>query len=110
MRIVFLLVIALAGTARAAQPVSEADATAALALAKDSGCLSCHSLKEKIVGPAYMKVADKYKDDSDAEDTLVHSIKYGSTGKWGRFAMPAHPDLSDERMHFLARWVLSVGR
>lgn len=79
-------------------------------LAKDSGCLSCHSLTEKIVGPAYASVAEKYKADADAASSLVQSIQYGSKGKWGRIPMPAHPSLSADDLKLLARWVLSTPR
>jgi len=108
MRIVSVFLLALCGSAYAAHPIPAEDAQVAMDMAKQNGCLSCHSLTEKIVGPAYYKVADKYKDESDAASSLVQSIKYGSKGKWGRIPMPPHPDLSDEDLHKLARWVLSI--
>jgi cytochrome c len=97
----------LSGMAQAAELSSE-ELGKAQALAKDTGCLSCHSLTEKIVGPAYAKVADKYKDQADAAAGLVQSIQYGSKGKWGRIPMPAHSQLSPEELNLLARWVLTI--
>ncbi|MCB2016627.1 MAG: c-type cytochrome [Hydrogenophaga sp.] len=85
-----------------------ADEAAAMDLAKASGCLSCHAAKEKIVGPAYASVAEKYKDDKDAVSSLVQSIQYGSKGKWGRIPMPAHPSLSADDLKTLAEWVMST--
>src|SRR5574342_1118069 len=46
--------------------------TAALAadaqqLLKEKGCLACHTLDKKLVGPAYKDVAAKYKPRKDAE-------------------------------------------
>lgn len=110
MRTTFILLFSLCGIARAAQPISATDATAAVALAKDSGCLSCHSTSEKIVGPAYAKVAAKYASDSDAVATLTQSIQYGSSGKWGRIPMPAHASMSAGDINLLARWVLSIDK
>ncbi len=84
------------------------DAAAAIELAKNNGCLSCHSAKEKIVGPAYAAVAEKYKDDKDAVANLVQAIQYGSKGKWGRIPMPAHPGMSAADIKTLAQWVMTV--
>src|ERR1043166_2553621 len=35
-------------------------------IAMKYGCLACHNVSMKIVGPAYREVAAKYKSDSDA--------------------------------------------
>lgn len=84
------------------------DAAAAIELAKANGCLSCHAANEKIVGPAYAAVADKYKDDKDAVANLVQSIQYGSKGKWGRIPMPPHPSMSAGDIKTLAQWVMTI--
>lgn len=83
------------------------DEAAAMELAKNNGCLSCHSAKEKIVGPAFNAIADKYKDDKDAVASLVQSIQYGSKGKWGRVPMPPHPGMSAADIKTLAQWVMT---
>ena len=89
-----------------AQTVAEvADATE---LAKTNGCLSCHAMKEKIVGPSYIAVAEKYKEDKDAVANLVQSIQYGSKGKWGRTPMPAHNSMSQADLKTLAIWVMGT--
>ena len=84
------------------------DEAAAIELAKANGCLSCHSAKEKIVGPAYNAVAEKYRDDKDAVANLVQSIQRGSKGKWGRTPMPSHDTMSQEDLKTLAVWVMST--
>ena len=76
-------------------------------LARDSGCLSCHSITEKVVGPAYQKVAEKYKGQSDAVAELAQSVRNGSQGKWGRIPMPAHGSMPEEDIRTLVKWVLS---
>lgn len=76
-------------------------------LVQASGCLSCHSVDEKIVGPAFKDVVAKYKSDPDAIANISQSIKNGSRGKWGRMAMPAHASLSSEELKTLATWVMS---
>lgn len=101
------ITLLLAGLSAAAAHAS-ADLSAAPALAKASGCYSCHSAAEKIVGPAFSSVAEKYAGDGDAVATLAQSIQLGSKGKWGRAAMPAHSSLSAEDLKLLAGWVLST--
>lgn len=105
MRTFLILTSGLLLAAGAAHAVDEA---AAVELAKANGCLSCHAPKEKIVGPAYASVAEKYKDDKDAVAGLVQSIQYGSKGKWGRVPMPAHPSLSAADLKTLAQWVMAT--
>ena len=107
MRKLFIPLLLLSGLSQAAE-LSAADSAAAQQLAKDSGCLTCHSLTEKIVGPAYASVAEKYKADADAPAALAQSIQYGSKGKWGRIPMPPHASLNPEDIKTLATWVMTV--
>jgi cytochrome c len=44
---------------------------------KSAGCLGCHDMDKKKVGPAYKDVAAKYKGNKDAEAMLVAKIKDG---------------------------------
>ena len=105
MRILLFLIPGFLLASGAAHAVDEA---AAIELAKNNGCLSCHSAKEKIVGPAYSDVADKYRDDKDAVANLVQSIQYGSKGKWGRIPMPPHPSMNAADIKALAQWVMTA--
>lgn len=77
-------------------------------LVQASGCLSCHAIDEKIVGPAFKDVVAKYSSDPDAISNITQSIKNGSRGKWGRMAMPSHSSLSSEELKTLATWVMST--
>jgi cytochrome c len=88
--------------------MSAAEQATAKELAQASGCLSCHALTEKVVGPAYSSVAEKYKADADAVSSLAQSIQYGAKGKWGRIPMPAHPSLSQDDIKSLATWVMTI--
>jgi cytochrome c len=105
--LVFTSVVMLCGLSHAAEMSAEEKASTK-ELAQATGCLSCHSLTEKIVGPAYSSVAEKYKDQPDAVASLVQSIQYGSKGKWGRIPMPAHSALSSEDLNKLASWVMTI--
>lgn len=44
---------------------------------KAKGCLNCHAVDKKKVGPSYKDVAAKYKGNSGAESMLVEKLKMG---------------------------------
>ena len=75
-------------------------------LAEKNGCLGCHAIATKLVGPAYQDVAAKYAGQSDAKEKLVQSIRNGSVGKWGEVPMPAQAKLSEADAKKLATWIL----
>jgi len=80
-----------------------------LELAKKSGCMVCHAIDKKVIGPSWRDVAAKYHGQSDAKATLITSISKGSSGKWGTVAMPANsPKVADADIAKLAEFVLSI--
>ena len=102
-----ILSIAMVG-AFVANQAQAADAKAAEALAQKSGCLACHSVDAKVVGPAYKDVAAKYKG-KDMEAKLVEKVKKGGSGVWGPIPMPANsPQVKDEDIKTIVQWVLSL--
>ncbi|MQR00115.1 c-type cytochrome [Glaciimonas soli] len=82
-------------------------ADAGLDLAKAKNCLACHSVKTKIVGPAYIDVAKKFAGQKGAEDMLVDKVLKGSTGTWGAIPMPANAQVTPAEAHILVKWILS---
>lgn len=79
------------------------------ALAQKSGCMACHSVDKKVLGPAYKDVAAKYKGQKDAEAKLVEKVKKGGSGVWGPIPMPANsPQVKDEDIKSIVKWVLSL--
>ena len=91
-----------------ASAFAQADLAGAPDLAKASGCYSCHANGEKVVGPAFAAIAEKYATEKDAAASLAQSIQNGSKGKWGRIPMPGHPSLSTADLKTLSTWVLTV--
>ena len=84
-------------------------AMADLDLAKKSGCLACHSIEKKIVGPAWKDVAAKYKGDADAKARLVAKVKKGGKGVWGPAPMPPYsPRVADADIEKLVDFVLGL--
>ena len=58
-----------------------ADEAAATALMKKNDCTKCHAVDKDKKGPAYKKVAAKYKGKADAEEKVTHSITAGGKVK-----------------------------
>ncbi|MBI3283601.1 MAG: c-type cytochrome [Burkholderiales bacterium] len=96
----------LVGTALAVLASGSALANADLAKAKN--CMACHSVDNKVVGPAYKEVAKKYAGDKTAENKLVQKVMKGGSGTWGAIPMPANPQVSEAEAHTLVKWVLSL--
>jgi cytochrome c551/c552 len=80
---------------------------AAQGLLTANGCLACHGLNQKVVGPAYHTVAAKYRHDPQAVSKVTVNIRSGGSGKWGTVPMPPFPGLSQEQLQTLARFVLA---
>lgn len=85
----------------------------ALALAKKSGCLACHKIDDKLVGPAWKDVATRYKDDPQAKSLLIEKVSKGGKGNWtevtGGAPMPPNsPRVSNEDIDKLVTFVLSL--
>jgi cytochrome c551/c552 len=82
-------------------------ASAAQSLLASNGCLGCHALKSKIVGPAYHDVATKYQSDPNALSKVEAGIRGGGAGKWGQVPMPPFENLSPAQLKALAEFVLA---
>jgi len=74
-------------------------ANAQEALAKSSGCLNCHDVSAKKMGPAFKEVAAKYKGKADAAAMLETKL---STAK-------GHPEVKakGDDLKSLIKWVLA---
>ena len=74
-------------------------ATAQEALAKSSGCMNCHDISAKKLGPAFKETAAKFKGKADAEATLVAKLSAGKD----------HPEVKakGDDLKSLVKWVLS---
>ena len=99
--LVFAAVLAAASGAALAQSADEE-------LAAKSGCLACHAVDKKVVGPSYQEVADKYKGDKTAQDKLEKKVKEGGVGVWGQVPMPPNTIPSDADIKKLVKWILSL--
>lgn len=102
----FLMAIAAAGSLMVA---AQASADANSDLAQKSGCMACHGVDKKIMGPAFKDVAAKYKGNKEAEAKLVAKVKAGGSGVWGPMPMPANsPRISDADITTMVKWILTM--
>ncbi len=77
-------------------------------LAQKKGCLACHSVDNKIVGPAYKDVAKKYKGQKGIEAKLVEKVLKGGKGSWGDVPMPPNAQVNEAEAKQLVAWVMSL--
>ena len=90
-----ILLVAVAAVASSAAGAANAQE----ALAKSSGCLNCHDVSAKKIGPSFKEVAAKFKGKAGAEAQLVAEL---SSGK-------GHPPVKakGDDLKSLVKWVLS---
>ena len=88
------------------QEVSAAVTGKALTLSLD--CKACHKENSKSVGPSYMAIAQRYKDERGAGNYLRRKIAEGGGGVWGEVAMAAHPDLANEELRQIVVYIRSL--
>ena len=74
-------------------------ANAQEALAKSSGCLTCHSIDTKKMGPSFKDIAKKFKGNATAQADLVAKVGGGK----GHPAVKASPD----DLNNIMKWVLA---
>jgi len=94
-------------------PLTTQAAEQGLDLARKSGCLACHSVEKKVVGPAWSDVADRYRNDDGARARLIAKVKSGGKGNWlqvtGGVPMPPYsPRVADADIEALVDFVLSL--
>ena len=110
---------AILGFAAAAALLVAGQAVAAdeTALATKSGCLACHQVAVKVLGPAYKEVAKKYAGDKGAEARLADHIIKGTgpagmgwmkEGKATMAFMPPNAAVKPEDATKLVKWILSL--
>ena len=85
-------------------PQAAADATITTVLG-NNGCMACHGVDKKIIGPGFSEVAAKYKTRADAKTYLAAKIAKGGSGVWGAIPMPPQPQLSKSDVEAIATWL-----
>lgn len=76
--------------------------------AQKAGCMACHSVDKKLVGPAFKDIAAKYKGQGDAVAKLSDKVRKGGSGVWGPIPMSPNPveKISDGDLKDVVSWIL----
>ena len=49
-------------------------------LMEKSGCISCHRIDTKLIGPAFKDIAARYKNKPEIIDSLLQKVREGGEG------------------------------
>jgi len=72
-----------------------------------NGCTTCHKVDEKLIGPTYREVAEKYASEGSAiVPKLAEKVIKGGYGVWGQVPMIAHPALSQADAESMVKYIL----
>lgn len=88
------------------------------ALAKAKGCLACHTVDKKLIGPTYKEISQRYAGQKDGESRLITTIMKGTPvpagvgwqkeGKATLPFMPPNAAVKPEEATKLAKWILGL--
>jgi cytochrome c len=87
------------------------DADAAKAFAKQNNCFRCHGVDKDKDGPAWTKIAAKFKADPKGEEKLEHHLSSGEKAKFPDGHEEAHMILKSDdpkEIQNLVDWILSL--
>lgn len=90
------------------QPIAEENTSPGLKLIRQSGCLNCHATNRPLVGPAFMEVANKYRDQAGQLEKSIERVQKGSTGIWGKVPMLPHSHRTRDEIQMMVEYVLSL--
>lgn len=78
-----------------------------LELISKSDCLTCHKVDEKLTGPSYREVANKYASQAPGIiPELADKIVKGGSGVWGEVPMLPHPAISQSDAEKMVKYIL----
>lgn len=71
-------------------------------------CSSCHKQNERLTGPSYNEIAEKYKENKNALNYLANKIIEGGSGNWGSVPMNPHPGMPIEDAKAITEYILTL--
>jgi len=78
-----------------------------LELVSKNDCFTCHQIDDKLNGPPYREVANKYAGMPDTIVThLAHKVISGGSGVWGEIMMTPHPALSEADAEAIVKYIM----
>jgi cytochrome c len=110
MKLISLLATATAALAFSLPAAAAADADAAVKLTKDNGCTKCHAVDKAKKGPAYQKIAAKYKGKADGEAKLTDVLTKSPKVKLDDGSEEEHKAVNTKdvaQVKNLVQWILA---
>jgi cytochrome c len=90
-------------------PASATDLLEGKELARKNLCIGCHAEKQKVVGPAFVEIANRYDNSPQSYSYLMNKIKNGGVGVWGAIPMPANKNnITDEEIRIVVNWIFGM--
>ena len=79
-------------------------------LADKTGCFMCHKTGKNLLGPAWESLAERYRNNPDAEAHLMNKILNGGAGAWVDKDMPAYDEslLTTPNRKILVKYIMSL--
>jgi cytochrome c len=80
------------------------------ALMENHGCISCHRVDRKMIGPSFRQIAARYRSEPQAAERLFAKVRAGGEGEWDDVPMQPNPPekISDEDLQAVIRWILTL--
>jgi cytochrome c len=113
MKIVTIVSAAALALSLSSSAYAAVDEDAAKALAKQNNCFKCHSVEKEKDGPAYKKVAEKYRGKTTGEARLIEHITSGEKAKFPDGHEEEHkivktsPPKDMDQIKNLVQWILA---
>jgi cytochrome c len=73
-----------------------------------SDCYICHKEDERLAGPAFKDIAQRYPINKVYIEMLAQKVIKGGRGSWGSVVMAHHPELSAEDAKMMVTYILSM--
>lgn len=95
--------------------VGSANAADGKAAAGELGCTACHAAENKLVGPSYQAVSERYGGDkAEILSIIKNNVKNGASGNWtdvtGGTPMPPQPNAvgKTDKLNAIADWIAGM--
>ncbi len=90
------------------QASAQANEPPGLSLIRKSDCLNCHASNRPLVGPSFVDIAKKYRDQPHELEKSVQRVIQGSSGVWGKVGMLPHAQHTPAEVQQMVQYVYSV--
>lgn len=77
-------------------------------MVQSSDCMACHKVDETSIGPSFVAIADRYRDEDGVLSILAAKVRTGGSGAWGPQPMVPHPQHSTEEIEAMVAYILDL--